>query len=219
VSNLSIPAMSEHDARRLTERIRIAAVNYSEAKDKLMTLVQEAKDGAAHLTLGYASWTAYLAEVLGEEPMRLARGERQEMVQMLSNEGVSREAIASITGVAEKTIQRDMQEGTFVPPLKVTGLDGKTYTRPEQPEQEKEVVLTTMEQRPKMSGPRKKDVNILTNVNLGLNGFVGALDQMLRTGLDDSVTEEAAASLYADLNRSIKSLTTIAHMLTTRKES
>lgn len=131
MTSLAVSSMTEQDAQRLTERIRLTAHNYAEARTKLQELVTEAKSGNAHLALGYASWTAYLADVLGEEPMRLARGERQEMVQMLSAEGVSREAIATITGVAERTIQRDMQEETFVSPSKVTGLDGKTYTRPE----------------------------------------------------------------------------------------
>lgn len=124
-------SITEQDARRLTERIRIAAINYSDAKEKLMTLVQQAKEDAVHLALGYASWTAYLADVMGEEPLRLARGERQEVVQMLSAEGMSRPAIAEIVGTSEKTIQRDFREvGTNVP-TSITGLDGKTYTRPE----------------------------------------------------------------------------------------
>lgn len=69
----------------------------------------EAKAGNAHLALGYASWTAYLSEVLGEEPMRLARGERQEMVQMLSAEGMSTRAIAPIVGASNFTVSKDLQ--------------------------------------------------------------------------------------------------------------
>lgn len=148
-------AMTEADARRLTERIRIAAVNYSEAKEKLLRLVSDAKEGSAHVALGYASWTAYLADVMSEEPLRLARDERREVVQLLSEEGMSRPAIAQVTGVNERTTQRDfgairqgetpvspsppppprIQSAPSAPspapaPTKVTGMDGKQYSRP-----------------------------------------------------------------------------------------
>lgn len=166
---IEVSMMDEREARRITERIRIAAHNYTEARTKLMERVQEAKDGKAHVALGYASWTAYLAEVLGEEPMRLARDERQDMVRMLANEGMSRPAIAAVTGVNERTVQRDFKdirqgethvspwetspppepatastmntvepdvidaEPVFSPaqPPKITGMDGKQYSRPE----------------------------------------------------------------------------------------
>lgn len=130
--------MSADDARRLTERIRITAHNYAEARDKLVRLVQEAKDGNAHDALGYESWTAYLAETLGAEPMRLARDDRQDMVRVLSAEGMSTRAIASVVGVGIGTVSRDQRapvpSGTpepDAPHAPVTGLDGKTYTRPE----------------------------------------------------------------------------------------
>lgn len=165
--------MSERDARVLTERIRLTAHNYTEARDKLIRYVQEAKDGNAHEALGYASWTAYLAETLGEEPMRLARDERQEMVKVLSAEGMSTRAIAPIVGVSHKTVVKDGQANRQVVPRvppapnsdaelisgaewspeavedeprftdepghvqPVTGMDGKTYTRPEPKEPQK----------------------------------------------------------------------------------
>ncbi|WP_144627577.1 hypothetical protein [Arthrobacter woluwensis] len=103
--------LSEQDARRLTERIRLTAHNYAEAKAKLIELVQEAKDGNAHLVLGYASWTAYLSEVLGDEPLRLARDDRQDMVRVLTAEGMSTRAIAPIVGTDNKTVWNDLKRG------------------------------------------------------------------------------------------------------------
>lgn len=137
MSELATQHMSERDATQLTEKIRITAHNYADARQKLQGYVAEAKAGNAHLALGYASWTAYLADVLGEEPMRLARGERQEMVQMLSAEGMSTRAIAPIVGASQKTVARDVATESFdsVEPPSVTGVNGKTYTRPDpQPE-------------------------------------------------------------------------------------
>lgn len=122
--------MDQAEARRLTERIRIAAVNYSEAKEKLLRLVSEAKDGSAHVALGYRSWQAYLSEVLGEEPMRLTRDERPEVVQMLTAEGMSTRAIAPIIGADQKTVvndRRKTEEYSSVDEPRVShGMDGKT---------------------------------------------------------------------------------------------
>lgn len=145
--------MTEAEASKLTERIRLTAHNYAESRQKLQELVSEAKDGNAHVALGYASWTAYLADVLGEEPMRLARGERQEMVQMLSAEGMSTRAIAPIVGADRKTVIKDVRQvvhsgppdpnthegvgstdtlyAESTSPTHVVGMDGKRYARPE----------------------------------------------------------------------------------------
>lgn len=132
--DIAVAALSESEAQKLTEKIRITAHNYADARQKLQGYVAEAKAGNAHLALGYASWTAYLSEVLGEEPMRLARGERQEMVQMLSAEGMSTRAIAPIVGASQRTVVNDVEQVSnfaHVEPSLVQGIDGKTYTRPE----------------------------------------------------------------------------------------
>src|SRR5690625_4763338 len=170
--------MPEDEARRLTERIRVTAHTYAEAREKLIGYVEEAKAGNAHLALGYRSWTEYLSEVLGEEPMRLARDERREVVQLLASEGMSTRAIAFIVGVSREAVRLDMagdkklspptapsapspdepsvdianvdkETGEILadgspeivkltgpnsvtsPGRTITGMDGKTYTRPE----------------------------------------------------------------------------------------
>lgn len=135
---IELQVMDEREARRVTERIRIAAHNYSEARTKLMERVQEAKDGQAHVALDYPSWTAYLAEVLGEEPMRLARDERQDMVKMLANEGMSTRAIAPIVGASVGQVHADRQvfssEQLEDEPRTSYGLDGKTRTHQPRPD-------------------------------------------------------------------------------------
>lgn len=100
--------MDELSARRLTERIRLVASNVAENVEKLRQLVAEARDGNVHEVLGYPSWTAYLKEVFGDEPLRLARDVRQELVAELSAQGMSTRAIAPVVGVAHKTIARDL---------------------------------------------------------------------------------------------------------------
>lgn len=130
--------MSADDARRLTERIRIAAANYAEAKTKVLTLVDEAKAGAAHISLGYKSWTAYLSDVLSDEPLRLAREERRELAVKLADEGMGPQLIAPILGVSHMTVHRDLREsdvtnvrpdGTPAPVVRTTtDRDGRQRT-------------------------------------------------------------------------------------------
>ena len=151
------PMLSVDDARRLTERIRLTAHSARESIEKLHVLVDQAKEGNAHLALGFQSWTAYLSEVLGEEPLRLARDQRQELVGYLAGEGMSTRAIAPIVGASDETVRRDILAGATnvapepepqeaarsvvaaafarrdepaAEPAKVTGLDGKSYKKP-----------------------------------------------------------------------------------------
>lgn len=106
------------DAERITEKIRVNAINARDALEKLQTLLTEARDGQAHIALGYASWTAYLADVMGEQPLRLPRDQRQQIVGYLAGEGMSNRGIAAITGTSHMQASRDRAAAgvTNVPP-------------------------------------------------------------------------------------------------------
>lgn len=133
-------------------RIRGLWANYEEAETKLLQLVGEARDEQDWEHLGYKSWTAYLADTVGEEKVKLAAGRRQELVGMLSSEGMSTRAIATTLGVSVGTVHADRQvfnsehlkvetSGSepiaedsepamdSLLPKATTGLDGKSYTR------------------------------------------------------------------------------------------
>lgn len=206
-------------ARRLTERIRYTALGVRDGMEKLHRLVQEAKDGEAHVALGYASWTAYLSDVLGAEPLRLPRDQRQELVGYLSGEGMSTRAIAPIVGVTDRHVRRDLEQvGPNVPPVAsspvesrpavdpdtgevagdypepppspVTGLDGKTYTRP-QP----------------TAAPRAPQRRALTDDarDAGID-LRKAIDRLERLAADDRLTrnrDEVAAHLRYHLDRAL----------------
>lgn len=201
--------MSEADAAALTEKIRITAHNYAEYRQRLQELVAEAKTGNAHLALGYASWTAYLSEVLGEEPMRLARGERQEMVTLLSSEGMSTRAIAPIVGATHTTVRRDVEaHGTNVPPepeltdepgqvtkltgsgsaAGITGRDGKTYTRPD-PKPEAEL--------PGRTPPAERRPSILDGARNAGWELRKAVERIQRIQQDDRFNKNKAEILAA----------------------
>lgn len=161
----AVATTTREDAERLTERIRLTATNYVEAREKLEALLKEAQERAVHEVLGFASWTAYLAATFADQPMVLPTAERREIVGMLAAEGMSTRAIAPIVGVSDRTVSADMKaqvRNDFAPaplavdtstgeitetagavsattpqpapaPAPVTGLDGKTYTRPAAP--------------------------------------------------------------------------------------
>jgi hypothetical protein len=152
--------LSAGEAQRLTQRIKLTASSVRDGLFKLRNLVEEAKRSNVWQVLGFQSWTAYLADTLADEPMRLGRDERQELVGYLSGEGLSTRAIAPIVGASVGTVHADIagvQNRTPAPepevaadpvtgeviedaviveePRKITGLDGKTYspTTPKKP--------------------------------------------------------------------------------------
>lgn len=100
--------LSPGDAQRLTQRIKLTASVVRDNLFKLRNLVDEAKNSNVSQILGFPSWTAYLADTLSEEPMRLGREERQELVEYLSGEGLSTRAIAPIVGVSHETVAKDI---------------------------------------------------------------------------------------------------------------
>lgn len=101
--------LSPGEAQPLTQRIKQTASNVREGMFRLRNLIEEAKASNAWSVLGFASWTAYLVDALGDEPLRVSRDERHELVAYLAGEGLSRPAIASATGVDERTVQRDFR--------------------------------------------------------------------------------------------------------------
>lgn len=138
-----ITPSGETAARDRQAQIRLKVSGIHRDIEELSEIVTTAKESGDHLALGYPSWSAYLAETLGQEPMRLDRAERREVVALLAGEGMSTRAIAPVVGADQATVVRDRQvmqvaspgPGPAAPiepttPALVTGLDGKTYTQP-----------------------------------------------------------------------------------------
>jgi predicted transcriptional regulator len=130
-----------HDAQRRVKRIRELSASITENVQTLIQLVHVAKASNDHEILGYASWTAYLVDVFGDEPLSLTRDVRRELVAELSAQGMSTRAIAPIVGVTRQMVSHDLRASEVasdLPPQAdpltgevlertVTGLDGKTY--------------------------------------------------------------------------------------------
>lgn len=160
------------DAERLDKRIRLLVGTINDNLAKLHKLVERAKVGEIHKALGFPSWTAYLADALIVQA-KLGVEQRRELVRYLSGEGVSERAIASITGAAKTTVHRDLQQrdqdeqrGPYGPPDRtVTGLDGKTYTKP----------------NPAPTHPRKPFSEFVNYRFLALSDDIDRLEQLLRS--------------------------------------
>lgn len=211
--------LTEQEARRLTERIRAKALTIGEGVARIKELICQARDGEAWRILGYDSWPAYLADVLGDQPMRLEQDFRRELVGVMADEGLSVPVIAAAAGVSDRTVQRDFRAleqvvtdvttceperidpvtgevldaepypqlrrapwperrdepvpdptsattgGGEAPvvaePRKVTGLDGKQYTRPE-PKPQRRRPLT--DQARDAGWSLRKDIDRLRNI-------------------------------------------------------
>lgn len=155
-----VAMMTADEARQATDRIRLALDRVSTAWADLAERVEDAHRRRADLALGYASWNEYAAAEL-QPPHSLAAEVRRELVGLLSARGMSTRAIAPVAGVTHKTVILDRQVVPDVPPETsdridlvtgevldatftiegetittpvaptVTGLDGKTYKRPE----------------------------------------------------------------------------------------
>lgn len=114
--------LTEHEARRLTERIRTALDRVSTAWADLAERIGEAYERRADLALGYSSWAEY-AETELKPPSALAAEVRRELVGLLSARGMSTRAIAPTVGVGQTQIRRDQvsqdgspQVGSAYPP-------------------------------------------------------------------------------------------------------
>ncbi|WP_454859075.1 hypothetical protein [Promicromonospora soli] len=87
--------------------------------------------GRAWVAMGYGTW-AELCTAEFQGGLDLAAKPRRQLVGELMSEGMSTRAVAEVVGVDAKTVRNDLAAGgEIVPTSATTGLDGKTYTRPE----------------------------------------------------------------------------------------
>ena len=134
-----VDLLDKSEARDLTDRIK---VELSATWD----LITEAYKRRAWAALGFDSWDAYCKGEFGTSRIKLPSEERREVVSSLRDAGLSIRAISAATGAGRGTVERDLRgvpngtpERTEVEPRfkggspkpapKVTGTDGKTYSK------------------------------------------------------------------------------------------
>ena len=101
-------ALTEQEARRLTERIRTRLDRVSTAWADLATSITEAYQRRADRALGYGSWSEY-AEAELKPSEGVAADVRRQLVGMLSAQGMSTRAIAPTVGVSYDTVHKDQR--------------------------------------------------------------------------------------------------------------
>ncbi|PWN00979.1 hypothetical protein DJ010_20370 [Nocardioides silvaticus] len=127
------PPLTREDAERVTQRIALRLETIADNIDAVVDLIEQARDGEAHQALGYDSWPAYVADRFGDALAHLRGAERLTVALALSATGMSTRAIASVTGVSQPTVVRDLQTQVIhdASPGRVVGIDGKSYPRPD----------------------------------------------------------------------------------------
>jgi hypothetical protein len=95
--------MTADEARRITERIRTALDRFSTSWADLAERVGEAYERRADLALGYGSWAEY-ASAEFKPAEGLAASVRQQVVGLLSAQGMSVRAIAPVVGLGKSQV-------------------------------------------------------------------------------------------------------------------
>lgn len=180
--------LSEPAATRLTQRIRLLAQSTCDQLRKLKTLVDEAQAGKAHIVLGYPSWPAYLADVLGDLHLHLGRDDRRDLVGYLSDKGMSTRAIATTVNVARNTVKSDLQVGQIDPPATERA-----------PAADTEVFVTNTGQEIVVTGAERSMSNVVT----GLDGKAYRSSRSHGRIVDDSVRLRYVSALK-HLQRSLQ---------------
>jgi len=92
-------------------------------------LIKQAYVSRAWSALGYVTWDDYCVREFGSSRIALPREDRQEAVMSLREAGLSLRAIASVTGVHNKTIERDLAASprNAALPDRTQTTDGRTY--------------------------------------------------------------------------------------------
>jgi transposase len=254
--------LNRPDAEKLDGRIRRMADTARGNLETVGRLLDEAKAGQVHQTLGFKSWTVYVADAVGGQ-LQLSGDARAAMVGLLAGEGMSVRAIAEATGVSKSTVSRDMeqvshngtpQSGAEVidngPPdaddstnpaeavvdaiiaeareqcdmsdknieditrrsfeqteQKITGRDGKTYTKPKpQPKpQPKPRVKPVDQQR-----------NMISRIGTKLTDSIREANSLLRADLDDGITAEEASRQADALNSQLQPILQVYELLLKR---
>jgi hypothetical protein len=168
--------LSTDAARTLTDRIKIAL-------EGTWQLITEAYTSRAWNALGYDTWDAYCATEFGAARLRPPREQRRDVITSLRDAGLSLRAIESATSVTRKTIIRDCaQVVESPPPAAVTGVDGKTYPAPTQP-QETSPVAARDRRRP-----------LPQALTTATRDLTKAADRLVRLTADDRFTRNKEAA-------------------------
>lgn len=214
---------TREQAEAITSRFREAIGRVETAFNVVVTIAIDAYTNRVWEPLGYDSWDDYCAKEVDTAAVRIPRQLRVQIVEQMSEAGMSTRAIAPTIGASKDTVSRDLRSGvsdeTPEPepddePLSqaeceqldresrpVLGLDGKTYPRRE-----------PQEAAPaKPRAPRSDVVALMNRVTLRAEEAAEAANKIERRHMADK--KEEAARWERDLRQSIESLQRLADLL------
>lgn len=193
-------ALTAEQARSLTDRIRQTLhVGHD--------LIVEAFRGSAWSVLGYSSWDAYCAgEFAGARMVRLDREQRREIVAEMRRAGMSQRAVASGLGINHSTVVRDEAHLSAGAPrtepveyAPVTGLDGKTYTKPSVP-------TAQPVRQPSPAQKRRPLIEGFADATYDLNKVTERLERLCADDRFPQNAEQVATKNRGDLLRAAEAL-------------
>lgn len=204
-------AVAERRAERITLRLDAIADNYA----AVMPMIREAIEQRDDLALGYRSPGEYVADRFGGSLQRLGVEVRRAVVGELTAAGLSTRAIAPVVGVSHMTVQNDVSASgvkDFTPEAAsadfpempevlqkaVTGVDGKTYSRPTSRATPRPAAINTLTSIQSLAAKAAREAQTLT------------ADQIRRARAE-------AGHIEASLRHSIETLTRLADSLTTKE--
>lgn len=137
--------LSKARATALDKKIRTEAGKARTAVEQVSILLEEAKRGKVHTTLGFKAWPAYVKDVLSGQVNIPDIQSRRVLVALMTGEGMSQKDIAAALGITRGSVRLDQQRGQIShpdkpvtsndvespkseAPAKVVASDGKTYT-------------------------------------------------------------------------------------------
>lgn len=124
MTDIGTTELTADEARELTNEIRRDLAGFL---PDFLPKVERAHRGRADKALGYPSWDAYSADVLGGVKIPVA--DRPAAAAQLRSAGMSTRAIGSALGVSHPTVIKDLRSTgkdlPVEPSAKVTSLDGR----------------------------------------------------------------------------------------------
>jgi hypothetical protein len=139
-------------ARSIDKRLREAVQAHAVTRAEVLKILHEAKEfEQIHLKLGFASWPAYVNDVL--TGLALTDADDQETMQLLSAEGLGQRAIAAVMDTSQSTVSRALRKSgesneSPEPATRTAGPDGKSYPRERKPAAKPTVITDPMPTEP-----------------------------------------------------------------------
>ena len=226
-----VEELTRVEAERLTARIADKLDTIADNLEQVLPLIGEALTRDAWKALDYASPTAYVSERFAASFQRLPIEIRRPVVAELSAAGMSTRAIAPVMGVSSGQAAKDLIASRQVLPNeapetapewrgvnaelqaaaadlpksdKITGMDGKQYTRP----------AIRNDPKPEPQAPRADPVPTqFTAAIVDLNKIMARLRRISENANFTKNKNQIATLHGSDLARTISELETLADSL------